>query len=187
MYLFGATLDAEGGVSGAVPGSITGQVCPRPPSRHYQVTGATVHSGGAVCNVLLVLCCLLLQRRGAIRVQCASGGAVWVSHLKKKDQGSFKLPATSVLSPEALAEVPHLPDPALFLRHGTSPSTFQEVWVTVDGGVAYVHSDFYNGAMSTEQCEHLTSALKAVEARPDVKVCTTASGYPICPTFRGLY
>jgi putative two-component system hydrogenase maturation factor HypX/HoxX len=118
--------------------------------------------------------CPHCQRRGAVRIQCATGGAVWVSHLKKKEAGTFKLPATSVLAPAALADVPTLADPPLFIRHGTNPGTFQEVWVTVDGGVAYVHSDFYNGAMSTEQCEHLTAALREVEARPDVKVCDWA-------------
>ena len=109
-------------------------------------------------------------------MQCATGGAVWVSHLRCKGAGTFKLPAVTALGPAALADVPVVADPPLFLRHGTAPATFQEVWVTVDGGVAYVHSDFYNGAASTEQCQQLTAALQQVRTRADVKVVVLMGG-----------
>ena len=114
------------------------------------------------------------QRHGAVRVQCATGGSVWISHMKAKSPGAFKLPATSV---------PVVPNPPLFIRHGTLPTTFQEVWVTVDGGVAYVYSDFYNGAMATEQCRMLTAALQVRccgVCRCDCRVVCLSSPCCVC-------
>ncbi|CAN0439305.1 unnamed protein product, partial [Scytosiphon promiscuus] len=51
-----------------------------------------------------------------------------------------------------------------------------QVWVSIDKGVAYVHSDFYNGAASTSQCERLTAAIQEVGQRDDVKVVLLMGG-----------
>lgn len=51
-----------------------------------------------------------------------------------------------------------------------------QVWVSVDKGVAYVHSDFYNGAASTAQCERLTAAIQEVGQLDDVKVVLLMGG-----------
>lgn len=44
--------------------------------------------------------------------------------------------------------------------------TYSQVWVSVANGIAYVHSDFYNGAASTAQCERLTAAIREVGKIP---------------------
>lgn len=41
-----------------------------------------------------------------------------------------------------------------------STLTYPQVWVSVANEIAYVHSDFYNGAASTAQCERLTAAIR---------------------------
>jgi len=46
----------------------------------------------------------------------------------------------------------------------------------VDNGIAYVHSDFYNGAAGTAQCERLTAAIKEVGGREDVKAVLLMGG-----------
>ena len=46
----------------------------------------------------------------------------------------------------------------------------------MDNGVAYVHSDFYNGASGTAQCERLTAAIKEVGGREDVKAVLLMGG-----------
>jgi len=106
------------------------------------------------------------HRDGAVLVLCGDGGSVWLAQLEGKAAGAFKLPATHVLSGPALAAVPALGPGRVFLSPGTRPSTFQEIWVTVDSGVATVHFEFYNGAMSTPQCGALVTVLEAVRARP---------------------
>lgn len=78
-------------------------------------------------------------------------GAVWIGHLKDK-QGThpFKLPATQVLSKQ-LATLNEIAD-------GYSDIAYEE-----QNGVGYLHFPFYNGAMSTEQCNRLRQAY--IEAR----------------------
>lgn len=48
--------------------------------------------------------------------------------------------------------------------HSSTDATlaYPQVWVSVANGIAYVHSDFYNGAASTAQCEKLTAAIRDV-------------------------
>eukprot|EP00904_Undaria_pinnatifida_P013582 jgi/Undpi1/9354/HiC_scaffold_26.g11812.m1 len=50
------------------------------------------------------------------------------------------------------------------------------VWVSVDNGIAYVHSDFYNGAASTCQCKRLTAAIQEVGRRDSFKVIMLMGG-----------
>lgn len=46
----------------------------------------------------------------------------------------------------------------------------------MDNGVAYVHSNFYNGAASTSQCKALSMAIKEVGQRDDVRVVMLMGG-----------
>lgn len=50
------------------------------------------------------------------------------------------------------------------------------MWAWVDNGIAYVHSDFYNGAASTSQCDLLAAAVREVGGRDDVKVVLLMGG-----------
>ena len=48
--------------------------------------------------------------------------------------------------------------------------------MSVDNGIAYVHSDFYNGAASTSQCERLTAAIQEAGRRDDVSTILLMGG-----------
>ncbi|XP_078689430.1 hydrogenase maturation factor HoxX-like isoform X1 [Branchiostoma floridae x Branchiostoma belcheri] len=134
---------------------------------------------------------IIARRNSAVLVACKDReDAIWISHLKtppphKKTvsppsqdspkRSSLKLPATSVLP---CADIPPLPvshsDP---LPYGTRPETFQDVWTTRQDGVCYVHFDFYNGAMSTDQCKRLEQVLWDAEQDPDCSVVALMGGH----------
>ncbi|MCV6587443.1 MAG: hydrogenase maturation protein [Marinobacterium sp.] len=105
---------------------------------------------------------IIATREGAICI-AANDGAVWITHLKKRSPtGHFKQRATDLLA-EHLQGVPEKPLPALYT--GTE-QTFREIWYEESGDVGYLHFDFYNGAMSTRQCERLTTAYNEACQRP---------------------
>ena len=104
---------------------------------------------------------ILAQRHGAV-CRATVDGAVWISHLKRP--GRFKLPAVRAL---ALAghrlDVPELPAPL----HAPpfTPRTFREIAYEEHRGVGYLQFDFYNGAMSTDQCRRLLDAYRYARSR----------------------
>src|SRR5262245_15973251 len=104
---------------------------------------------------------ILAQRHGAI-CRATVDGAVWISHLKRPDH--FKLPAARALAVAGhqldVAELPaplHAPP---FARR-----TFREIAYEEHRGVGYLHFDFYNGAMSTDQCRRLLEAYRFARSR----------------------
>jgi putative two-component system hydrogenase maturation factor HypX/HoxX len=106
---------------------------------------------------------IIAQRQGAI-CRAAVDGAVWITHLKRKNPAkeSFKLPAAMVLG-DTLKDILEAPiDP---LYRGTD-STFKEIWYEEENNVGYMHFDFHNGAMSTEQCHRLRDAYQLAVAQP---------------------
>lgn len=119
---------------------------------------------------------IIAQRHGAI-CRAAIDGAVWISHLKKKNLEKvpfykrlvgrhvsldFKLRAAWVLG-EALADVPESPIDPLYM--GTD-KTFKEIWYEEKNQVGYLHFDFHNGAMDTEQCKRLLDSYRLALQRP---------------------
>ena len=107
---------------------------------------------------------VLATRDGAI-CRATGDGAVWITHLKQKGtdgEPSLKLPATHVLG-ERLADVPELP---VALDHPYDGRTYREIWYEERQAVGYLHFDFYNGAMSTDQCQRLREAFLRVRQRP---------------------
>ncbi|ROT36110.1 ClpP/crotonase [Sodiomyces alkalinus F11] len=114
----------------------------------------------------------------AVCVATWDGRAVWITHIrrvKRKADAALwpKVPAVSGLRALGLlddATLSHLRVPRATPDFAKAPSpTFQEVWVDVahvPGGrrVAFVHFEFYNGAMSAAQCGHLLEALRHVVA-----------------------
>ena len=99
---------------------------------------------------------IIAQRNGAI-CRAAVDGAVWISHLKKKKRGNqtfFKLPAALVLG-KHLKNVPESPLP---LEVPANRRTYKEIWYEEKNNVGYLHFDFYNGAMTTDQCNRLRDA-----------------------------
>ena len=129
---------------------------------------------------------IIAKRHGAI-CRAAVDGAVWISHIRRKNINKlpfykrvlsrkhspldFKLPATIVLG-EALNEVPESPIDPLYM--GTE-KTFKEIWYEEVNQVGYLHFDFHNGAMSTEQCQRLLESYRLALKRP-TKVIVLMSG-----------
>ena len=107
---------------------------------------------------------IIATRHGAI-CRATGDGAVWISHLKQKytdGEPSFKLPATQVLG-DRLTNVPEVP---LALDHPYDGRTYRDIWYEERQEVGYLHFTFYNGAMSTEQCQRLRDAYLHVCQRP---------------------
>jgi putative two-component system protein, hydrogenase maturation factor HypX/HoxX len=115
---------------------------------------------------------ILGQRNGAICLG-TSDGAIWISHLKAKPVESgvvgIKLPAAQVLG-DQLAGVPTLDLP---VDDTTDYRTFREIRYVEDADVGYLSFDFYNGAMSTDQCTRLRTAFVLARLRSTKVICLT--------------
>ena len=119
---------------------------------------------------------IIAQRHGAI-CRATVDGAVWITVLKRKKQGNqtfFKLPAALLLG-DRIKEVPEVPVP---LEINPSVKTFRDIWYEEKNQVGYLHFAFYNGAMSTEQCQRLREAyLSARSQQTKVIVLMGGSGF----------
>ncbi|MEV0596997.1 enoyl-CoA hydratase-related protein [Nonomuraea cavernae] len=100
------------------------------------------------------------RSEGAVLVRTGDG-SVWVGQLRLDVPGGVKLPADLVLG-ERIAGVAE--------RAGCSEVTYDR-----GGGVGVVSFDFYNGAMSAEQCLRLVSALRYAVAQ-DTRVLVVRGG-----------
>ncbi len=115
---------------------------------------------------------LLARSHGSI-CRATADGAVWISQLKHARPGrlrAIKLPATQVLGTllrnlaELDTDVIGAPD------LGCNELRYYEI-----GEVGYLHFNFYNGAMNTQQCQRLTGMLREIKHRP-VKVIALMGG-----------
>ena len=118
---------------------------------------------------------VVAQRDGAI-CRATTDGAVWITHLKRREgEAAFKLPATRALELAGVAvdapEVPIAVDAVLPAEH-----TFREIAYEEHAGVGYLHFDFYNGAMSTEQCRRLHEAYLFARSRRQTKAIVLMGG-----------
>lgn len=129
---------------------------------------------------------VLAKRDGAICIGTIDG-AVWISHLKVKNDldpktcslvstgagcerceadqcaiAGVKLPATQVLG-SLLVDVPEMKLPIDDLH---DYRTFREITYTEEDDIGYLAFDFYNGAMSTSQCIRLRDAFLYARTRP---------------------
>ena len=119
---------------------------------------------------------VIAQRHGAV-CRATVDGAVWITQLKQRDtptQRYFKLPATRAL--ELAGIEPGAPEIGI-PRDVRLPNdhTYREIVYAEHGGVGYVRFDFYNGAMSTEQCLRLRDAY-AYARRRETKVIVLQGG-----------
>ena len=117
---------------------------------------------------------LIARCHGAI-CRGTTDGAVWISHLKlatgaRPGPGAIKLPATSVIEHAADA-LPHLETDVM----GAAEIGCNEIRYYERGAVGYLHFDFYNGAMNSEQCRRLKHMLAEVKRRP-IKVIALIGG-----------
>jgi len=107
---------------------------------------------------------ILAQRVGAVCIGTVDG-AVWLSHLKARNHGTFaniKLPATQVLG----AQVTGVPERRIELTDSYDYRTYREIVYWERRDVGYLAFEFYNGAMSTEQCHRLRKAYRYACAQP---------------------
>ena len=131
---------------------------------------------------------ILAQRNHAICV-ATKDSALWLKCLKKNKEGSIKLPAAIVLGDE----IRNLPDgqagisesPLNIFSHKESfgednntTKTFREIKYEEMNDVGYLYFDFYNGAMSTEQCNRLREVFIAAKQR-NTKVIALMGGEDI--------
>jgi putative two-component system protein, hydrogenase maturation factor HypX/HoxX len=96
----------------------------------------------------------VVARCGGALARATVDGAVWIGHVCRLAPHSLKLAATSVFAAEA-AQLPQRPD------CGYGPIRYRE-----HGEIGELHFSFYNGAMSTGDCEALLEAYRAALARP---------------------
>lgn len=120
---------------------------------------------------------IIAQRTGAI-CRATADGAVWITHLKRGDTGaepSYKLPAM-----RALALAGHCPDVSEIAPppapRSPAAGTYSEIAYSEKGAVGYLEFDFYNGAMSTEQCKRLREAYVEARSQPHTKVIVLMGG-----------
>jgi putative two-component system protein, hydrogenase maturation factor HypX/HoxX len=120
---------------------------------------------------------IVATRDGAI-CRATVDGAVWITHIKRRatdERTFFKLPATRALALAGVElTVPEVPAPV----HAPLPSghTFREIAYEEHEGVGYLQFDFYNGAMSTEQCRRLKDAYVYARGRREVGVLVLLGG-----------
>jgi putative two-component system protein, hydrogenase maturation factor HypX/HoxX len=120
---------------------------------------------------------IIAQRTGAI-CRATVDGAVWISHLKRRDTPSerfFKLPAMRALALVGhRLDVPQIaPAPA---ARCPGRDTYREIAYSQHGAVGYLEFDFYNGAMSTDQCERLLAAYVNARSQPQTRVIVLIGG-----------
>jgi putative two-component system hydrogenase maturation factor HypX/HoxX len=105
----------------------------------------------------------VIGRRHKAVLRATVDGAVWIGHARRADQeGSFKLPA-ALAFPDETANLPEWP---IALDAPPGASGWREIRYEREGDVGALHFPFYNGAMSTAQCERLTAAVRFALAQP---------------------
>ena len=102
----------------------------------------------------------VIARRETALLRATADGAVWIGHVKRK--GSIKLPATLAFEREAAK----LPDAALKSWWRSDTATWQDITYEEHGPVGLLDFEFYNGAMSTQQCGRLRAAVQWAKQRP---------------------
>lgn len=105
----------------------------------------------------------LLARRETALCRATVDGAVWVGHVKRGDSAHpFKLPATLAFADEAGA----LPEAMLDGWWAQQHDTWQDIRYEEAQHVGFLHFDFTNGAMGTQQCARLLAAYRWALTRP---------------------
>ncbi len=111
----------------------------------------------------------LLARCGGAVCRATTDGAIWIGHLKTTDKQDFKRPAVDVLgdAADALAEVRP--------RRSSQDNPRGPIRYAEHGEIGILEFDFYNGAMSTDDCAALQEAWCDAARRP-TRVIVLAGG-----------
>jgi putative two-component system hydrogenase maturation factor HypX/HoxX len=116
---------------------------------------------------------VVARRDGAV-LRLARDGALWIGQAKPAWPGAhegqpYKLPVAALFAAETRA-LPELPAPL-----ERPPDEWGELRYRESDGVGTLEFDFYNGALSTAQCESLRAAVAYAKARP-IRVLLLAGG-----------
>ncbi|HEY1459001.1 MAG TPA: enoyl-CoA hydratase-related protein, partial [Casimicrobiaceae bacterium] len=105
---------------------------------------------------------IVARRDGAV-LRAAVDGGVWIGHAKRVDAAlACKLPVALAFP----AQVRALATSQVPLEAPFGGTGYREIRYEEDGNIGYLHFPFYNGAMSTAQCERLLAAYALATARP---------------------
>lgn len=106
---------------------------------------------------------ILARNNDAILIG-AQDKSVWIGSLKhpaKPGEPTFKYPAACVLA----EQISHLPDLSAKRPEAYFDQHFNEIRYHQFGEIGELIFDFYNGAMSTQQCQRAVAALKFAKAQ----------------------
>ncbi|KXT10069.1 hypothetical protein AC579_2470 [Pseudocercospora musae] len=145
------------------------------------IYGGQIHANAAArspASLAKLPTSILGIRNKAICLSTLEGKGFWITHIRRpkiKTEVALcpKIPAVHGLLELGILSTDDVlshnwPPPADFMF---MPETFQEVWIEFEDDedsnktTAYVFLDFYNGAMSTDQCSHLIEAFDYVLSR----------------------
>lgn len=109
----------------------------------------------------------VVGRRESALLRKTVDGALWIGHVKRAGAAvALKLPATQAFA-DQLADIPELPLAGWWSVAGR---TWQDIRYeeagTSEQKIGFLHFDFYNGAMSTRQCQRLQAAYAWALTRP---------------------
>jgi putative two-component system protein, hydrogenase maturation factor HypX/HoxX len=94
----------------------------------------------------------VIARCGDALARATCDGAVWIGHVREERQTALKLPAAAVFAAESAG---------LPIAAGYEPIRYEE-----EGDVGLLYFEYYNGAMSTSQCNMLRAAYARALERP---------------------
>ena len=105
----------------------------------------------------------VIGRRHEALQRATVDGAVWIGHVRRVDAADgIKLPAALAFAADAAA----LPERPVALDAPVGDGGWRDIRYERDGEVGLLHFDFYNGAISTAQCERLDAAVGFALAQP---------------------
>ncbi|MGD0504626.1 MAG: hydrogenase maturation protein [Steroidobacteraceae bacterium] len=118
---------------------------------------------------------LIARRHGAV-CRATRDGAVWIGELEPitESKRSFKRPAVAALG--ALAEALPVTDDPPDDGQAAYACAGGEIRYEEQGPVGYLHFDFYNGALSTTQCQRLRAAYAHARGRPTRVIVLMGAG-----------
>ena len=109
----------------------------------------------------------VIARSGPAICRATTDGAVWIGHIRRlRSEHKFKLPATHALA-DLLPDLREIP-----IDH---EGGYREISYREEGDIGYLRFDFYNGAMSTGQCERLLEAYEKA-LRQETRVIVLEGG-----------
>ena len=101
----------------------------------------------------------ILAVSGPAIARATMDGAVWIGHVRRPGgPHPFKLPASAALADMLEDALPQIPP--------GSPGGYPDISYVEEGEIGYLHFDFYNGAMGTDDCGRLLESYRDACRRP---------------------